>query len=462
MRSEYMLFKYTTIFLVILATCLRLVSLNQSLWLDEAIGATLVRNQSAGYIWNSFARADTHPPLYYIVLEFWSVFFGFSEVALRLPSVIAGVLTVFVTYLIGKEFISQRAGFLAGLLMATSGLNIYYSQEARMYALSTLLTAVVVFFYAKKWWYLLSLAVLALAATDYLPMLIILVVFVWEMLAKSTKKHTLAFLLSLLPTIGFYIYWADTLFSQIRSTTVYLGQNMWWSSLIGFSDIKSIALVWTKFTLGRISFDDPFLYALITLIVSLPIAWLLMRGVLSGKGYRFLIWLTLPLVISFLTALKFPGFSYFRLGFLLVPFYLLIANGLIQKGVSNTIAIVLVCVNLVFALCYLLVPQFHREDWRGLVAFVEANTKNNEYVFVNYSEPFTPYVWYATRPNQMLVFSHNKLAGMQSFYTLDYLLDATDPNGDMFAKIKNLGYQETNIYNFRGTGQLRYWQALDN
>ena len=75
---------------------LRLISLNQSLWLDEATTAIVARDFSWGDFFGKFLPADFHPPLYYVLVKlFAGLINNYSEVALRLPSVIFGVLTVF-------------------------------------------------------------------------------------------------------------------------------------------------------------------------------------------------------------------------------------------------------------------------------------------------------------------------------------------------------------------------------
>ena len=41
---------------------------------------------------------DTHPPLYFLIIYFWSKLFGFSVFALRLFSVVMGVFSIFLSY----------------------------------------------------------------------------------------------------------------------------------------------------------------------------------------------------------------------------------------------------------------------------------------------------------------------------------------------------------------------------
>src|SRR3989338_4195032 len=79
---------------------IRLIGLNQSLWLDEATTARVVREYGFTQIVNGFSPNDFHPPLYYLFMKVWTNFFGYSEIALRMPSVLFSLLTGWVIYAI--------------------------------------------------------------------------------------------------------------------------------------------------------------------------------------------------------------------------------------------------------------------------------------------------------------------------------------------------------------------------
>jgi mannosyltransferase len=127
--------------ILLLALVLRLYELNgQSLWYDEGTSVVLAQ-QSAPTIISS-AAADIHPPLYYLLLNGWVHLFGTGEIAVRALSVLSGVVLVYVTYLLGRRLFGWHAGLAAALLAALSPFQVYYSQEARMYMLAALLSAV--------------------------------------------------------------------------------------------------------------------------------------------------------------------------------------------------------------------------------------------------------------------------------------------------------------------------------
>lgn len=72
---------------------------------------------------------DYKPPVYmYLLVPFIAVF-GLSEAAVRLPSAIAGILTVLITfYLIRDLFKSPKLGLLTGFILAISPWHVYYSR----------------------------------------------------------------------------------------------------------------------------------------------------------------------------------------------------------------------------------------------------------------------------------------------------------------------------------------------
>jgi len=119
----------TIFFILLLGLILRLVAINQSLWLDEAIGAIAARDFTFSGILTDFIKADNHSPLYYLTLKAWTNIFGYSEVSIRFPSVIFGILTIYFAYRIAKLIIpSGKASFpiITSLLLSMSSFHIYY------------------------------------------------------------------------------------------------------------------------------------------------------------------------------------------------------------------------------------------------------------------------------------------------------------------------------------------------
>jgi len=87
---------------------------------------------------------DTHPPLFQIIEWLWihaecGVWSDAGDALARIPAVVAGVVSVWLTFLAARRLFGRNAAFAAGFLMAVSCFGIFYSQNARMQTLVTAL-----------------------------------------------------------------------------------------------------------------------------------------------------------------------------------------------------------------------------------------------------------------------------------------------------------------------------------
>jgi len=464
----------TLLAIMVLGMALRLTAINQSLWMDEAISALAVKGHSFLGLITNFAPGDTHPPLFYFILKFWTQIFGYSEISLRLPSVIFGAMTIPVVYLIGKRVAGEKVGIFSALLIATSGLHVYYSQEARMYALSTFAVSLAIYFFlkigqnAKKAdWFIFSLSLLLVGASDYLPLLTIPALWIWGFLLKKHWNWWKSFLLAHVPLIIFLSLWEPIFRAQSLGTRNYLLTFPAWASVLGTASFQSLSLVWIKFILGRISFSPNALYGFIVFLASIAFVVGLFNSSKKYKEVRIVwLWLIVPLVLAFVGAIFIPGFSYFRLLFILPAFYLLVVYGLEEIHYGYLIILAIFSMNLFFAGTYLFNRDFWREDWRTAVSFIDKRAKADEPILMVYPDTFSPYQWYSSRNSAKAInLPLNKnitklVINSRALYTFDYLLDLTDPSRTLFQEIKADGFREINVYSFRGVGQIRYWVKI--
>lgn len=136
-RSNSTRFCYLLIALALLAgTVLRFWHIGRaSIWFDEGYTAWLVAHSPSEII--RLVRADTAPPLYYLLLHYWTDLFGRSEAALRSLSAVASVLTLILAVDIARRF-GPRPAALAAWAMALNFFAVWFAQEARAYSLMTL------------------------------------------------------------------------------------------------------------------------------------------------------------------------------------------------------------------------------------------------------------------------------------------------------------------------------------
>ena len=126
-----------------LGAALRFPTLDrQSFWLDELVTVSLL-DRGLGDVLREIPRTEATPFVYYVVAWAWRSIFGLGEVGLRSLSALAGTATIPVAYGAGAVLVSRRAGLVAAALVAINPFLVWYSQEARSYALLALLGAAI-------------------------------------------------------------------------------------------------------------------------------------------------------------------------------------------------------------------------------------------------------------------------------------------------------------------------------
>jgi uncharacterized membrane protein len=435
-----------------LALLLRLVSLNQSFWLDEATSALVVRDLSFSQILTAFLPGDFHPPFYYLALKTWSLVLGTSEIGLRSLSVLVGVATVWVVYKISKSK-------MAALFLATSGLHIYYSQEARMYVLATFFVCLSVLFFVKTLqkgrvgeWLGFGLSLALAALTHYLTILMVPVFWLWAIRLKQKRSWRKKFLVShnILVLLG--LLWLPTFLKQLKSGLgVAAAAPSWWQ-ILGKTTPKEILLVPTKFMLGRVSLENQTSYLALVIIIGLVFSYFLLRSIKNSGLFWF--WLTVPVLLTAFVGLRVSVFSYFRLLFVLPAFYILLAAGITKSGkkLAKLGVIFVLVVNLITSSVYLLNPRFQREDWRGLVRFIEGRRKESSLV-IFVSQQTEAYRYYA--PNAKIGGGADLSDKYQELWLMRYVQPIFDSQDSLRQKVESLGYEKQKEYDFNG---IVVWQ----
>lgn len=180
--------------LLALATVLRALYLGRTdLGFDE--GFTLNASmQSLPDLVNLLTKGD-NPPLWEIMIHFWSMAFGISEVACRSLSLIFSALTVIPIYLLGEKHIHRYAGIAASLMYACSTFSIYMAHECRVYSLIGFLTACSAFLFVsiienpKTFKFiLLTIVNLILMYGHYLSVWVIVMEFIIALGVGSVRK----------------------------------------------------------------------------------------------------------------------------------------------------------------------------------------------------------------------------------------------------------------------------------
>lgn len=314
---------------------------------------------------------------------------------------------------------------------------------------------------------------LLVLASDYVAYFIFPAQFVFLLfIRKKTllKRWFTAFILAVL--IG--IWWLPIFISQLDVGSVASSRLPTWKFVTGAFDLKAVPLTFVKFIIGRISYPDKLIYALMLLPISMLFLFLLWRGVklLNALNRNLILsWIFVPIIVATLISLAIPIYNYFRLLFVLPAFIILTALGIFSfkyKFKYAFLAAVLL-IQIFSALVYLLNPSYQRDDWKGLVNFL--STKG-ELVLFESSGTFPPFDYYAkgeiyargglkdfpAKDLNDMADLENILQGERQVYLVEYLVDISDPQRLIQKKLAQLDYKEIEIIDFNGVGFVYHYK----
>lgn len=420
-------------YILSLALALRLVLIGSSLWLDESIQALALMGRLGPLL--QYALADFQPPLYHLIGYINTQLFGFSEIALRLPSLLSGLLTVYFLVKIGRLLGGAKVGNIVGLLAATNPLLIYYSQEGRTYALTTFLVTASFYYLIQilqdknspkltSIFYLLS--TIAFLWTSYLSWFVLLsqgLLVIWK------KRYDLLIyqLISALTLLA----WLPSFLTSLSIGQSTRSHSPEWGAVVGGLNWKSLPLTWVKFVIGRIGFDDKMLYAGIVAVIGMFHLYVL-RSFQYKKHFSLLFWAILPILFGLMIASFIPVYQYFRVLFVL-PAYLLILS-LALSSLKYRFTLALICIQLLSLGYYWLSPRYQHEDWRRLVTEIP----DEAVVAIPSLAQSTPLHYYGLE-NQIIEPSRDELSG-ETIYYIRYAEDLFDTGMVGQAKLKESGY----------------------
>lgn len=162
--------------LVLAGLAFRLASMGGSLWYDEAFSAWLVQLPFSRMI--AATLGDVHPPAFYSLLWLTVAALGDSELVLRLPSLISGVLLIPVAYRLAQRLNLSQAQWGVVGLVSLAPFMVYYSTEARSYAMQMLAVALAALGLIERRHWLLVMGALAALYLQHTAALAVAALFV--------------------------------------------------------------------------------------------------------------------------------------------------------------------------------------------------------------------------------------------------------------------------------------------
>jgi uncharacterized membrane protein len=444
-----------------LAFALRLISINQSFWLDEAIQAYWSKQELSKLpILNDF-----HPPLFYYITHYYQLIGISSEWFLRLLPVIFGVATIYFSYKIAIKIFNKKSALFSAFLLAVSSYHIYYSQEYRMYSLFALLTVMSWYFlYEKKTtsWMLTSLAAIF---TNYFYFLVLFSQIIWVNFFDEKLKKDFSPKFSVI--VIFFSFWIPTFWIQFQNAQKLLLQFPKWGDTSGVSFVKFPGLLFAKFSVGMISFDNKIVYGIIVLfnviVFGLATRFAYKKYKNSNKNIALLlIYFFIPFLMAMISGLFTKANGPWRLLFILPVYYMIIGYYFsnIYKNTYGKIVIgVFIALSIFCSAQYLLNERFHRENWQAAVQYSDKLLDKETVAINTFQESFTPILWYSNIsqkyfPKQDL----KKILSNKKIIYYSYLWEVFDSQKSIENTLIKNNFKVIDEKDFRGVGIVKVYQ----
>lgn len=377
--------------ITLVAALLRLLSLSRkSFWFDEGVSVAIARLPLYDFL-RILWRREANMSLYYLLLRGW-LYLGHSEGWVRSLSALFAIATVPAVYWLGRKMFDARTGAIAAALLAVNAYHIRYAQEARSYALFTLLATLSVGFLwncatatsaSNRQWHIVT-SVLTIYAHFY-GVLLVLSEWVWSRFGSGFA------LMAHRNWQRILVYASPALLFVVLTGTGPLA----WIPRPGFREMYQFLLALCG-NGGRI--------LLLVYVVCITAAGVPLRAAAtptdtSRSATRLLLlWLTLPPLLILLVSQVRPVFLGRYFVFTLPALVVLAARGITRMS-GRWIPPLLLALMLFLSLrgtqsYYAHDFDIEREDWRNATGYVLANAQPGDAVIFYTVMGRMPYEYY--------------------------------------------------------------------
>ena len=136
--------------ILLVAVLLRLWKLGQVPFMHDEFSA-LLRTRFDNF--HDFIQLgvmpDSHPIGVQLFLWGWVKLFGMNEFWVKLPFVLMGIGSIYLIYLIGRQWFNRKVGLLSASFFAVSQFTVFYSQLARPYSAGLFFVLLMAYFWYK-------------------------------------------------------------------------------------------------------------------------------------------------------------------------------------------------------------------------------------------------------------------------------------------------------------------------
>jgi 4-amino-4-deoxy-L-arabinose transferase-like glycosyltransferase len=390
------------------------------------VGANGLSNDESWSVWMSgqsvigivrtilFQSVDATPPTYY-VLQHLALSLGSGLLAIRLVSIVAGTLIVWLTFQLAALLFDLRVAALSAALLAIAPMQITYAQVARAYMLTALLALLSLYLFARllfcqhgRWaWVWFVAATAAALYTFYLACLVVLfenafVAALW--LRRRLARRTLrAWLISQMALVLLALPTSLSVAFALSLSHGRAGYGLTWLSRPGPQTLIKTAIL---FTTGDPSYGSssvtPARVCSLAIVCGLAAlgTWAFLRraSLVAGERTRVLFLsaaVVVPGASAFVVSQFRPIYHEKYLLFLMPPLFVLIAWAIMRA--RNTCAGTVLLVALLALTGSALVVYYTEPDgeqWREATAYVRAAYQPGDLIIVSpgfYGRPFSYY-----------------------------------------------------------------------
>lgn len=452
-----------SIIVIVLACVVRLPHLNGSFWLDEA--AQMLESTRPLSQQLSIAK-DFQPPLFHILI-FCAAQFSQAEWFVRfIGAYIPGIITIWLTYRIGKRIGNEQVGVLAALALSLSSFHVFYSQELRPYSLAALWGVLSTYQLlsifttpqpTRTQYSLFALTTVAGMYTMYVyPFLMLGQLCAIWLLERKKLMHVL---LSFAGAGIAFLPWLPYFLEQLSVGQQLRADLPGWAHVVGTPVLKSLPLTLGKFFYGLIPLDVSFLVLVsscVGVVIAVYAVYVFYKSGLTDLEKYVLVVFVSTLLLAWLVSIFIPILQPKRVLFLLPLFFIGVAHALFKlKRWGRVALLAYLCLQAWGLGSYWFVPSLQREPWRELHHTLTTRYPNRSIVVFAFPDSFAPWDWYDKGSTPKLLTPYTHTLSQEELHDLlkhtteyeyvlvfDYLRDLSDHERKIETSLSTLGLSE--------------------
>lgn len=373
----------------------------QSFWRDEAF--TYVMSSLPFLEIIKKTAQDFNPPFYYVLVHYWMMLFGSSEVSLRAISMFSFIFTVFFCVLI-LEFILKIKGkrlWLYALIIFLNPFLLYYAFEARMYSLLAFLSTASFYYLLSKDYKKYFIFTFLGFYTHYFFCFVFLIQIIYLLIFE--KKYFFENIKKIFYVFLSFVPWLIYVIPKLLNST-----SSFWMSKQTVSDLLSgLGVMFTGYENIYGFYNDKIYF--LSLVLFVIIALFIFLNKKKDKYFYLFIFWSIPiyflvLLISFIKPIYVPRY----LIFCVVGFNLLLIYIIENFNFNKFIKIAIIFLILYFSITYNSLQTLHKRkgDFRGTMNKIKKLISKNDYLYISNPESYFLGVYYLNE-KQTFIYAKN-------------------------------------------------------